>query len=466
MLFLMPSAAHITKFYFMDNIVTDTGHVRSSKSVQRAWAMYDWANSAYNLVITSTIFPAYFLAIAVTKLPDNTVSDKVSFFGANITNSVLFDYSLATAYLIIAILSPILSSIADYKGNKKSYMKLFCYIGSLASCGLFFFNKNTLEYGVICSALAALGYCGSIVFYNAFLPEIATEAEQDKVSAQGFAYGYIGSVILQLICFLFVLKPAWFGITDPTFAPRLSFLLVGIWWLGFAQITFAKLPKNVPIDKRPEHNLITNGFIELKKVWGKIKEMPVLVTFLVAFFMYSMGVQTVMLAATAFGKKVLNLETSQLISIILIIQLVAIAGAYIMSKLSEKFGNLQVLLFVVFIWIGVCIAAYFTQTATQFYILAGIVGLVMGGIQSLSRSTYSKLMPATHDTASFFSFYDVTEKVAIVIGMFSFGFIEQITGSMRNSILALLVFFAGGAIILYIAIAKQKQRPAILNIVN
>jgi len=451
----------------MDNVVTDTSHVKSSKSVQRAWAMYDWANSAYNLVITSTIFPAYFFAIAVTRLPNNAVSDKVSFFGIKIINSALFDYSLAAAYLVIAILSPMLSSIADYKGNKKSYMKLFCYLGSLACCGLYFFSDTApLEYGVICSAIAAVGYCGSIVFYNAFLPEIATEPEQDKVSAQGFAYGYIGSVILQLICFVFVLSPKTFGITDGTFAPRLSFLLVGIWWLGFAQITFIKLPKNVPVAKRPEHNLITNGFIELKKVWGKIKQMPVLVTFLFAFFLYSMGVQTVMLAATAFGKKVLNLETSQLISIILIIQLVAIAGAYIMSKLSEKFGNLQVLLFVVFIWIGVCIAAYFTQTATQFYILAGIVGLVMGGIQSLSRSTYSKLMPTTHDTASFFSFYDVTEKIAIVIGMFSFGFIDQITGSMRNSILALLVFFAGGAIILYLAIVKQKQQTSIINTVN
>lgn len=447
----------------MDNIVTDTAHPRSTKRVHRAWAMYDWANSAYNLVITSTIFPAYFLAIAVTKMVDGTTSDKVSFFGSSITNSVLFDYSLAAAYLVIAILSPVLSSIADYKGNKKSYMKFFCYLGSAACCGLYFFKASTLEYGVICSALAAVGYCGSLVFYNAFLPEIATESEQDKVSAQGFAYGYIGSVILQLICFVFVLKPELFGITDATFPARLSFLLVGIWWIGFAQITFANLPKNTPLAKRPEHNVIANGFIELKKVWAKIKTMPVLVTFLLAFFCYSMGVQTVMLAATAFGKKVLNLETGQLISIILIIQLVAIGGAYIMAKMSEKFGNLQVLLFVVFIWMGVCISAYFITTAIQFYLLAAVVGIIMGGIQSLSRSTYSKLMPQTHDTASFFSFYDVTEKVAIVIGMFSFGFIDQITGSMRNSILALIVFFAGGAIILYLAIAKQKQASAVLK---
>jgi len=418
--------------------------------------MYDWANSAYNLVITSTIFPAYYFAIEATKQGDK-ISQEVTFFGHKIINSVLYDYSLAVAYLVIALISPILSSIADYKGNKKAFMKLFCYMGSLACCGLYFFKADTLEWGIFCFALAAIGYCGSLVFYNAFLPEIALEAEQDKVSAQGFAYGYIGSVLLQLVCFLFVLEPQWFGITDKSFPPRLSFLLVGIWWFAFAQITFAKLPKNTPLKQHPERNILVNGFIELKKVWNQVKVMPVLSTYLIAFFLYSMGVQTVMLAATAFGTKVLHLETTQLIAIIVIIQLVAVAGAYVMAKFSDRFGNLPVLLAVVFIWISVCIGAYFITTAIQFYIVAAIVGLVMGGIQSLSRSTYSKLMPPTHDTASFFSFYDVTEKIAIVIGMFSFGLIEAITGSMRNSILALIGFFAAGAIILYLAITKARK---------
>lgn len=448
----------------METASTGPAVITSSKAIHRAWSMYDWANSAYNLVITSTIFPAYYAAITVMKEGDKVISDKVSFFGIKITNSVLFDYAIAVAYLIIALISPILSSIADYKGNKKAFMKLFCYIGSVACCGLYFFKANTLEWGIVCFALAAVGYCGSLVFYNAFLPEIAVEEDRDKVSAQGFAYGYIGSVLLQIVCFVFVLKPEWFGITDASFPARLSFLLVGFWWFGFAQITFVKLPKNTPQPKRPEHNLITNGFIELKKVWSQVKRMPVLGTYLGAFFLYSMGVQTVMLAATLFGSKELKLETSQLIAIILVIQLVAIIGAYLMAKLSERFGNLQVLLFVVFIWISVCVAAYYITTALQFYIIAAIVGLVMGGIQSLSRSTYSKLMPPTHDTASFFSFYDVTEKIAIVIGMFSFGFIEDLTGSMRNSILALIIFFAAGAIILYLAILKAKKANIIATI--
>lgn len=436
--------------------------ITSNKSVHRAWSMYDWANSAYNLVITSTIFPAYYNAITTTKDGDKIVSDNVTFFGFTLKNSALFDYSIAIAYLIIALISPILSSIADYKGNKKRFMQLFCYIGSIACCGLFFFKRETLEWGIICSAFAALGYCGSLVFYNAYLPEIAQEEERDKVSAQGFAYGYIGSVLLQIICFVFVLKPDLFDITDSSLPARISFLLVGLWWMGFAQIPFSKLPKGIPLVKDIKHNVFVNGFHELKKVWKQLKDMPVLKTYLLAFFFYSMGVQTVMLAATLFGSKEVKqangqpLGMQQLIATILLIQLVAIAGAYIMAKLSDKFGNLKVLLFVVFIWMAVCVAAYFTTTDVQFYIIAAIVGLVMGGIQSLSRSTYSKLMPATHDTASFFSFYDVTEKVAIVIGMISFGYIDQIM-DMRKAIIALIVFFVAGAIILYLAILKSGK---------
>ena len=440
----------------MDRTAGEIPKITSSKSVHRAWAMYDWANSAYNLVITSTIFPAYYNAITTITKDGKIINDKVSFFGITVKNSSLFDYSIATAYLIIAILSPILSSIADYEGNKKRFMQLFCYVGSAACCGLFFFKSNTLELGVICSAIAALGYCGSIVFYNAYLPEIAFEHERDKLSAQGFSYGYIGSVLLQVICFVFVLKPEWFGIEDKSFSPRLSFFLVGLWWVGFAQITFRKLPKGVPLPKNPDYSVLSNGFKELRKVWRQIANLPVLKTYLLAFFFYSMGVQTVMLAATIFGSKELGLETTQLIAVILVIQIVAIAGAYLMAKLSERFGNLQVLLFVVLVWIGVCIAAYFTYTAVEFYLVAAVVGRVMGGIQSLSRSTYSKLMPPTHDTASFFSFYDVTEKLAIVIGMISFGFIDQVI-DMRTAIIALISFFIAGAAVLFLAIRSSSK---------
>ena len=407
--------------------------------------MFDWANSAYNLVITSTIFPAYYTAITTT----TTSGDKVAFFGWQFVNTALSNYALAFAYLIIVLLSPVLSSIADYRGNKKIYMQLFTWLGAISCCLLFFFKLETLELGVLCFALAAIGYAGGFVFYNSYLPEIASEDQQDAVSARGFSYGYVGSVILQLICLVFVLKPEWFGIVDETFPARLSFLLVGLWWLVFAQIPFAVLPKGSPNFRAEVRQKVSSGFAELGKVWSQLKQMKELKSFLLAFFFYSMGVQTTMLAAAGFGAKVLQLPTSSLIITILIIQLVAIAGANLMSRLSRTYGNVQVLLFVVSVWIGICIAAYFVHTLTDFYLLAAVVGLVMGGIQSLSRSTYSKFLPDnTPDTASFFSFYDVTEKLAIVAGLACFAYIEELTGSMRNSIIALTLFFALGLVFL------------------
>ena len=431
----------------------------ASKKVITGWAMYDWANSAYNLVITSTIFPAYYDAITTVKdAAGNVLSHKVTFLGSEYESASLYNYAIAFAYLLIALLSPILSSIADFKGNKKSFMQFFCYLGSLACCLMYWFTKDTLTLGIACAVIAAVGYCGSLVFYNAYLPEIAAEEDQDDVSAKGFAYGYIGSVLLQIICFFFVLKPEWFGITDGTFPARLSFLLVGLWWAAFAQITFATLPKSIATGVLKQGNIITNGFIELKKVWQQAGQLPVLKRYLIAFFFYSMGVQTVMLAATLFGSQVLQMATSKLIICILLIQIVAIAGAYLMAKLSDRFGNFNVLAFVVLLWTALCVAAYFVTNEMQFYILASIVGLIMGGIQSLSRSTYAKIMPeGTHDTASFFSFYDVTEKVAIVIGMVSFGLVQQLTGNMRNSILALVLFFVIGFIALLFTIKEQKK---------
>ena len=311
------------------------GRIKSgTKKIQSAWAMYDWANSAYNLVITSTIFPAYYTAMTTIKENGILTDDSVDFFGIKIKNTTLFDYTLAAAYLIIALLSPILSSIADYGGNKKKFMAFFMSIGAISCMCLFFFQSiNQIELGMILFGLAAVGYCGSIVFYNAYLPEIATPAEQDKVSAKGFAYGYVGSVLLQIICLVFVLNDDWFH--DKTFSARLSFLLVGIWWFVFALIPLRFL-HNGQTQPSSNRNFMTGGFYELKKVWGQIKTMPVLKSFLRGFFFYSMGVQTVMLAAAIFGSKELNLETQQLIIIILLIQLVAIPGALLMAFLSKK----------------------------------------------------------------------------------------------------------------------------------
>lgn len=472
----------------------------ASKKVINGWAMYDWANSVYNLVITTTFFPIYF--IAVTK--GNNGTDKVRFLGRDFVNSSLYDYILATAYLLIALSYPILTSIADTRGNKKNFMRFFCYMGALGCSLLFFFDETNLGFGIVCFMMAAMGFVGSLVFYNAYLPEIAAPEDRDRISAKGFAFGYTGSVLMQLIGFALVL----FMKGQENKASQITFLLVGIWWVVFAQIAFARLPE--PGKKEiKKGNIFKDGFAEVKKVFNEIKHLPVLKRFLRGFFFYSMGVQTVMLAATLFGSKLLNLEDSKLIITVVLIQLVAIAGAIVMSRLSTRFGNLRVLMGVVILWVFICIAAYRTATAAEplqsfhekinalksqqlaagtntntplsislgnkilqlqqelepqqqpieysFYGLALAVGLVMGGIQSLSRSTYSKLMPETKDTASYFSYYDLTEKIALVIGILSFGYIEEFTGSMKNSVLSLIIFFAIGLIWLYSALSKQKQ---------
>ena len=429
----------------------------ASKKVINGWAMYDWANSVYNLVITSTIFPAYY--VAVTSDSNENTADTVTVFGKTFINTSLYNYALAIAFIIVAIISPLLSSIADYKGNKKQFLFFFCTMGSLACSGLYFFDHSNLVYGLACVIVACVGFWGSLVFYNSYLPEIAAPEDQDKVSAKGFMMGYLGSIILQIICFVLVLIPEKFGITTGK-ASQISFLLVGIWWWGFAQLALIRLPKGNRSESKVKSNLILGGYKELNKVWQQIKKLPVLKRYLFAFFFYNMGVQTVMLAATLYGKSELQIPTTNLIVSILLIQFIAIPGAYLISKLSDKVGNFKALMFCVIFWMLLCVGGFLLPVGgtNQFYILALLVGFVMGGIQSLSRSTYSKILPQTKDTTSFFSFYDVTEKIAIVIGMFSYAAINDITGSQRNSVLALILFFAIGLLILIFANQKNNLK--------
>ncbi len=425
----------------------------SNRKVQNSWAMYDWANSVYSLVITSTIFPVYYNS--VTKGVESF--GMVDFFGFKMINTVLYSYSISFSFLIIALISPLLSGIADASGKKLLFMKFFAYLGSAACIGLFFFDGRNLEFGIACSVLASIGYAGSIVFYNAYLPEISTPKEYDLLSAKGFALGYIGSVILLVLNLLMIQFPNWFALADDGEAARVSFLIVGLWWAGFSQIPFRNLPKN-PYNKKIKKEFLVKGYYEIRKVFHQVREIKVMSWFLASFFFYSMGVQTVMYLAATFGDKELNLPGDQLILTVLIIQIVAIFGSYFFAFVSKKLGNKISLLIMVVIWIGICAGAYYVFTVLEFFALAFVVGLVMGGIQAISRSTYSKLIPrATTDHASFFSFYDVTEKLAIVIGTFSYGFIEQLTGNMRNSALSLGLFFLVGLVfLLLVRIPKQS----------
>lgn len=412
-----------------------------------AWAFYDWANSVYSLVIATAVFPIYYESIT----SDN--GGMVTFLGTEFHNSTLLSYSLSFSFMIVAFMSPILSGIADYTGNKKRFLQFFCYLGSLSVMSLFFFTGiETLWIGIVFTILASIGFWGSIVFYNSYLPEIAEPEDHDRVSAKGFMFGYTGSVLLLAFNLVMVMKPELFGISDPTLPARISFLMVGLWWMGFAQVTFYHLPNNV-FHKKPEKDFIFKGIKELKVVIKSLKSLTSLKQFLTAFFLYSTGVQTIILLAGLYGKKELGIDTNKLIITILLIQVVAIFGAYVFSRISEKIGNIKALKMTIAIWGLICFAAYLLDAHNkyidyQFYALGALIGMVLGAIQSLSRSTYSKLLPDTEDHATYFSFFDVTEKVAIVLGTFIFGFVGAISDSLKNSIFILAIFFLLGYIVL------------------
>lgn len=411
----------------------------NNKKVENAWAMFDWANSAYNLVISTAIFPPYFIAVTNEYIP---------LLGKEFSNSALYAFAVTFSYAIIALTSPLLSGIADYGGKRMFFLRLFTIIGAVSCIALFFFDgMSTIILGLMAFILATVGHAGSLVFYNAYLPEIVTEDRVDNLSAKGYAWGYIGSVILLIFNLVVITYYDSFGLPDKSWAIRIAFFTVGLWWLGFAQFTFKRMPKQEALGK--SDNLLTKGYQELRKVWQEVKEAPNTKKFLFAFFFYSAGVQTVIYLASTFAEKELSFVTEELILIILILQLVAIGGAYLFAWVSRLTTNKISLTIMILIWIGICIAAHFIESKSAFYFLAAFVGLVLGGIQSLSRSSFSKLVPSTtKDMTSYFSFYDVMYKTSIIAGTFSFGLVDQITGNMRYSVLVLGLFFVVGLIIL------------------
>lgn len=442
--------------------ILDAQNIKGNKRVIKGWIFYDWANSVYNLVISSAIFPIFYANITEKFYLEQTgraggqllegEAVLVNFFGWEVSNSVIFSYTLSASFLMVALLSPLLSGIADYTGNKKRFMQFFCYLGALSCISLYWFNPAQIELGLLSIFLASIGFWNSFVFYNAYLPEIAHPKDHDNISARGFAMGYFGSMLLLLLCLSIIL------FIDAKYT-AVSFILVGIWWIGFAQITFRRLPNNLH-KRKPKKEFIYKGFKELKKVYQTFRYTDRLKKYLRSFFFFNTGVQTVMLMAVVFAKKEINWEgnggDTGLIIAILLIQLLGAGGAYLMSFVSARIGNLKTLSIVVAGWILICGFAYVITTPMEFYFLAASVGLVMGGVQALARSTYAKFLPKTEDTASFFSFYDVTEKIGIVLGTFFFGLMELITGDLRSSVLAIAIFFIIGLILLLFVPKKEK----------
>jgi len=427
--------------------------VKGDKKVLRAWAFYDWANSVYPLVIGTAVFPIFYGELFVE-------SDYIDFLGINYKNTALIQHITSLVFLLLAFLIPILSGIADFLGNKKNFMKFFCYLGSASCVGLYFFDLENIYLGLSFYFLALFSFWASLVFYNSYLPDIAFPKQQDRISALGYSYGYIGSVLLLIFNLVMIMVPEFFGLSNSNGegsiqAMRISFLLVGFWWAGFSQYTFYHLPQNLnDVNKKDafKKSVIFSGFLELKEVWKiLIKDISVK-KFLIAFFTFSCALQTIILIATYFGEQEIlwgeNEKFLGLILSMLIIQLIAIFGAWLTARVSEKIGNIKTLISLNIIWFILCLVAYFVQYPIEFYIIAGFVGLVMGGTQALSRSTYSKLIPDTNNTCSYFSFYQMSMIVSVVLGTFMSGIVDQLTGSLRNSIIIFAVIFIFGALLL------------------
>ncbi|MDN3664154.1 MFS transporter [Algibacter miyuki] len=457
---------------------------KGSKKLLNAWAFYDWANSVYTLTIASSIFPIFYSALFLSEIKT------VEAFGTVFKSTALITYVTAFTFLVVAFISPVLSGIADYVGNKKNFLKFFCYVGSVGCVGLYWFSLEHIHLSLLFYFMGLIGYWGSLVFYNSYLPDIAFPEQQDSISAKGFSMGYFGSVLLLIFNLLMVMFPQFFGFdlsisetilntgTEAEIqlamdtakdaasfeAMKISFITVGIWWALFSQYSFYYLPNGTKTGEKVTRAIVFNGLKELRLVWKQLKQDLRLKRYLQAFFVFSMAVQTIMLVAVYFGEEEISWGTDSektlgLIVSILVIQIVAILGAYLTSKASAKYGNIKTLIAVNFIWSLLCFYAYTMHTPIQFYIAAGFVGLVMGGVQALGRSTYSKFLPETEDTTSYFSFYDVAEKIGIVIGMVIFATIDQITGGMRNAILVLVAFFIGGIILLF-RVPNEKEKTA------
>lgn len=442
---------------------------RGHKKLLRAWIFYDWANSVYSLTIVSAVFPIFYgLLFKIANITH------IELFGFNFKNTAVITFVTALAFLVVVLLSPILSGIADFLGNKKSFMKFFCYLGAFSCIGLYWFSLENIYFGLLAYFGGVVGFWGSIVFYNSYLPDVALPEQYDEVSAKGFIMGYLGCTLLLIFNLAMVMYPSYFAIGGDEVeatqkAMRISFITVGIWWIGFSQYSFHNLPNFEKGRGKISKNIIFNGYKELNSVWKKLKESKRLKMFLIAFFVYSMGVQTVMLVAAYFGEQEVQWKNTEertigLITSILIIQLVAMLGAKITVWLVKKIGKIRVLILLNGVWIAICFIAYFVYLPIHFYITAMLVGMVMGGIQTLSRSTYSAYLPETKDTTSFFSFYDVAEKIGIVIGMGIYGVIDQLTNSMRNSVVFLIVFFGLGMFLLVKVLKLERlHRKSLMN---
>jgi UMF1 family MFS transporter len=422
----------------------------------RAWAMYDWAASSMQTTIMVAVFPIYFVKVAGANLAESGATQRLA-----TVNSI--------ALVIIALLSPILGAVSDYRANKKRWIAIFMLLGVAAVLGMFFIHHGDLDLASLLFTLSMVGVAGSFVFYEALLPHIARRNEIDRVSSAGYAVGYVGGGILLALNLAWIQRPDWFGLpsgpglteAQATLPVRLAFLSVAVWWLIFSLPLFRRVPEPPALlepDERRGENPVKVAFIRLGDTFHELRSYRNAFLLLLAFLIYNDGIQTIIKMATAYGTEI-GIGQSALIGAILLVQFVGIPCTFLFGMVAGRIGTKQALFLGLVVYTAISLLGYFMKTAAQFYILAGLVGTVQGGTQALSRSLFASMIPQ-HKSGEFFGFFSVFEKFAGIFGPLIFAGTIAATGSSRNAILSVIGFFVVGGALLYLVNVEEGQRAA------
>ena len=423
----------------------------------RAWAMYDWAASAMQTTVMVAVFPIYFVKVAGAGLTGGGATQRLA-----TVNTI--------ALVVIALASPVLGAVSDYGGNKKRFIAAFMAVGAAAVAGLFFVHTGDLTLASWLFVLALIGVAGSFVFYESLLPHLARGGELDRVSTAGYALGYVGGGILLALNLAWIQKPAWFGLpagpgldeSAATLPARLAFLSVAVWWLVFSIPLFRRVPEppaRLEPDEQRWQSPIRMAFVRLGETFRELRGYRQAFLMLLAFLIYNDGIQTIIKMATAYGTE-LGIDQSALIGAILLVQFVGIPCSFLFGMLAGRIGAKRALFLGLLAYTAISILGYYMKTAAHFYILAGLVGMVQGGTQALSRSLFASMIPQ-HKSGEFFGFFSVFEKFAGIFGPLIFAGTIEATGSSRNAILSVIGFFAVGAAILALVDLDAGRRQAL-----
>jgi MFS transporter, UMF1 family len=414
---------------------------------QRAWATYDWANSAFQCTIITAVFPVYFASVAADNLPPAVATER-------------FATATTLALAIVAIVAPILGAYADFAGAKKRLLAIFLGVGVISTAAMVQIGSGDWQLAAVLFVVANIGVSGSFVFYDSLLPHVAEDAEMDRVSSAGYALGYLGGGVLLAINLAWILKPGWFGLADAGVASRLSFLSVAIWWLAFAIPLFRKVPEP---DVR--HNGLAAGaspvmasFRQLAQTLRELRQYRQAFLMLVAFLIYNDGIGTIIRMAGPYGQEI-GLPQDALITAFVMVQFVGIPFAFAFGRLADRIGAKPSIFIALVVYVLISLVGYFMTTIWQFFLLSFMVATVQGGSQALSRSLFATMIPK-HKSSEFFGFFGVFEKFAGIIGPLLFAATVRLTGSSRNAILSVIAFFVVGAVLLWMVDVEEGQRAA------